>query len=138
MKQALLDTDTISYYFRKNPEVVEKVDAYLKEYGLINLSVITYYEVLNGLLYKDAKNQLQKFQHFVELNHVIPLTFDLANLAAKTFVDLRKKGITIGHNDVMIGACALAHDLTLVTNNMNHFNKIDGLKIDNWSAKLDT
>jgi predicted nucleic acid-binding protein len=46
MKQALIDTDTLSYFFRNNPEVVEKLDKYLQEFGFVNISVITYYEVL--------------------------------------------------------------------------------------------
>ena len=57
---------------------MEKVDAYLLEYGYINLSIITYYEILNGLLYKDAKKQLKKFEEFVELHKVIPLTLKMA------------------------------------------------------------
>jgi tRNA(fMet)-specific endonuclease VapC len=60
MKLSILDTDTLSEYFRDNAKVVEKVDEYLKEYNCINLSIITYYEMLNGLLYKDAKKQLKK------------------------------------------------------------------------------
>lgn len=133
MKQTLLDTDTVSYYFRKNPIVVEKVDSYLKNFGFVNLSVITYYEVMNGLLYKDAKGQLKTFEKFVALNHVIPMTLEVAKTAAGIFADLRNRGITIGHNDVMIAACALENDLKLITNNVNHFGRIGGLEIDTWS-----
>ena len=49
-----------------------KATEHLEEYGLINFSIITYYEILNGLLYKDAKKQLKKFTEFVELNKVFP------------------------------------------------------------------
>jgi tRNA(fMet)-specific endonuclease VapC len=68
MKQALIDTDTLSYFFRNNPDVVEKLDKYLQEFGFVNISVVTYYEVLNGLYFKDAKSQLARFERFVELN----------------------------------------------------------------------
>ncbi len=132
MKQAILDTDTISYYFRNNSLAIQKVDKFLKEFGLINISVVTYYEVMNGLLYKDAKAQLPKFERFAELNNVIPLTLDAARNAASIYADLRKKGITIGHNDVMIAACAIENDFILITNNSSHFKHIDGLEIDNW------
>ncbi len=56
MKQAVIDTDTVSYFFRNHQNVVGKLEKYLQEYGFIHLSVVTYYEVLNGLYYKDAKN----------------------------------------------------------------------------------
>ena len=55
MKQSMLDTDVLSEFLRGNPKVINKVDEYLQEYGFINLSIITYYEILNGLLYKDAR-----------------------------------------------------------------------------------
>lgn len=62
MRQAILDTDTVSYYFRKNPTVVERIDVYLKSFGFVNLSVVTYYEVMNkryqiGSLIKNARKQ---------------------------------------------------------------------------------
>ena len=90
MKQAILDTDTISYYFRNNSLAIQKVDKFLKEFGFINISVVTYYEVMNGLLYKDAKAQLPKFERFAELNNVIPLTLEAARNAASIYADLRK------------------------------------------------
>jgi tRNA(fMet)-specific endonuclease VapC len=62
MKQAIIDTDTLSYFFRNKPEVVAKLDKYLQEFGFVSISVVTYYEVLNGLYFKDARSQLLKFE----------------------------------------------------------------------------
>ena len=50
MKESILDTDTLSEFFRGNPKVILKVEEHVKEYGFVNLSIITYYEMLNGLL----------------------------------------------------------------------------------------
>ncbi len=82
MKPSMLDTDILSEFLRGNTKVIEKVGEHLKEYGYISLSIITYYEILNGLLYKDARKQLAKFEEFVELNKVIPLTLRMAKTAA--------------------------------------------------------
>jgi tRNA(fMet)-specific endonuclease VapC len=112
VKQALLDTDTISYFFRKEPKVVSKVDDYLQVFGYVNVSVVTYYEVLNGLYFKDAKRQLEQFQSFTALNQVIPLTEACAELAARTYATLRATGISIGHNDVMIASTAMTYDFS--------------------------
>ena len=60
MKPAMLDTDILSEFLRGNSNVLESVKKYLDEYRFINISVITYYEIQNGLLYKDAKKQLTK------------------------------------------------------------------------------
>ena len=133
MKPALIDTDTVSYFFRSNAAVVAKLDAYLQEFGTINLSVITFYEILNGLYFKDAKSQLAKFEQFAELNQILPLTQEIAQKAASIYAVLRSQGQPIGHNDVLIAATAIVHNLTLITNNINHFSRIKGLDIDNWS-----
>ena len=78
MKPSILDTDILSEFLRGNPKVVVNVGQHLREYGFISLSIITYYEILNGLLFKDARKQLVKFEKFVELNKVIPLTLRMA------------------------------------------------------------
>lgn len=58
VKQAILDTDILSEFLRGNKNVYAKVEAYVREYGFVSLSIITYYEILNGLLYKDARKQM--------------------------------------------------------------------------------
>ncbi len=133
MKPSMLDTDILSEFLRGNSKVIAKVDEHLKEYGYINLSIITYYEILNGLLYKDARKQLAKFEEFVELNKVIPLTLRMAKTAAVIQADLRKKGTEIGHTDTLIAGIAMTSELQLVTNNTDHFKRIKGLDIANWT-----
>jgi predicted nucleic acid-binding protein len=133
MKPAMLDTDILSEFLRGNPKIMDRVDEHLMEYGFISLSIITYYEILNGLLYKDARKQLSKFEDFVELNKVIPLTKRMAKIAANIQADLRKKGTEIGHTDTLIAGIAIASELELITNNTDHFNRIKGLEIANWT-----
>ncbi len=133
MNPSMLDTDILSEFLRGNPKVIAKVDDYLKEHGFINLSIITYYEILNGLLYKDARKQMTKFEKFVALNKVIPLTMRMAKTAAVIQADLRKKGTVIGHTDTLIAGIAITSKLQLVTNNTIHFKRIKGLEIENWT-----
>jgi predicted nucleic acid-binding protein len=47
---------------------------------------------------------------------------------------LEKSGTRLDVFDLAIASCALAHNLTLVTNNLKHFSRIEGLKITNWSV----
>lgn len=132
MKQAILDTDTVSFFFRGNSKVISKIDKYLIEYGFLNISIVTYYEILNGLLYKDAKKQLQRFLEFAEYNKILPLTVKAADKSAEIYADLRKSGKVISHNDVLIAGIAITNDLMIITNNSEHFSRIKGLEIDNW------
>ena len=132
MKPVMLDSDILSEFLRGNKEVVERVDEYLKKHAQINFSVVTYYEILNGLLYRDAKKQLSRFIDFVELSNVLPLSMHTAKISAEIQADLRKKGKQIGHTDTLIAGIAIANDLQLVTNNIRHFKHVKGLSIINW------
>jgi len=127
MKNALLDTDAVSYYFRNNQSAVETINPYIIKNGFVYLSVITYYEILNGLYYKDAKQQLSIFLDFANLNTIIPINSRIATKAAQIYSDLRQKGKTSSHTDVLIAATAIVSDLTLITNNTKHFGSIKEL-----------
>jgi tRNA(fMet)-specific endonuclease VapC len=133
IKPSMLDTDVLSEFLRGNRKVANKIDEHLKKFRYINLSIIKYYEILNGLLYKDAKKQLKLFEEFAALNKIIPLTLPMAQTAAFIQADLRKKGAQIGHTDTLIAAIAIESGLQLVTNNTNHFKRIKNLVIANWT-----
>lgn len=132
MKPALVDTDILSEFLRGTPKVVENAEKYLQEYDAINFSIITYYEILNGLLYKDARKQLQKFTDFAELNKILPLTISATKQAAEIYADLKKEGQPIGHTDCLIAGIALINGLQLATNNIDHFKRVRGLELVNW------
>ncbi len=138
MKPCLLDTDILSEFLRGAPTVILNMEKYLDEYPFINLSINTYYEILNGLLYKDAKKQMTKFQGFINLNNVIPLTLSMATKAAEIQARLRKKGTEIGHTDTLIAGIAIDNKLQLVTNNTFHFKRIKELEIVNWLKPSNT
>ena len=69
----------------------------------------------------------------MELNKVIPITLRTAKISATIQADLRKKGNEIGHTDTLIAGIAIANGLQLITNNTDHFKRIKGIDIDNWS-----
>ena len=133
MKEAMLDTDILSLFLRGNLKISGKIEEHLHSFGFINFSIITYYEILNGLLYKDAKKQTAQFEEFASLNRITPLTVNTVKIAAKIQADLRKKGTEIGHTDTLIAGIAIGSKFQLITNNTNHFKRIKGLNIANWS-----
>lgn len=132
MKLSILDTDILSEFLRGNPIVITRVDQYLKNFGYVNLTIISYYEILNGLLYKDARKQLPLFEAFVAQNKVLPLTIRTVKISATIQAGLRKKGILIGHTDTLIAGIAIVNEMPLITNNTRHFSRVEGLETDNW------
>lgn len=53
-------------------------------------------------------------------------------IAGDLLARLRKKGQSIGLEDILISSTAIAHNLVLITANIKHFSKIDGLTVENW------
>jgi len=132
--EALLDTDILSFYFKGDFKVIENVNSYLKEFDQLNISIITYYEIIGGLKFKKANNQLKEFEIFVSNNNIIYISEESAQISGDVYADLRSKGKIIGTSDILIAGIALENDLTLVTNNKRHFEAISKLKIENWKS----
>ena len=64
------------------------------------------------------------------------LSFDSACVPkyARLCDELERAGQMIGGNDMLIAAIALTHDLTLVTHNCGEFNRVSGLRAEDWSV----
>jgi len=48
------------------------------------------------------------------------------------YADLRRRGKLIGEADILVAGIVLAHDGVLVTNNVDHFQRVPNLKVENW------
>lgn len=133
MTPVLVDTDILSRFFRNDPIVVKHFNHYVQLYNKINISIITYYEVLSGLLHRDARKQLDRFQEFVRENQVLPLNSEAVEQAAYLYAQTRKQGIPVDDIDILIAGIALAHGMKIATANTNHFSKLPGITIENWT-----
>lgn len=132
MTESLVDTDVLSFYFRGDQKVVDHFNKYLDEFDVINISIITYYEILGGLKFKKAERQIKEFEEFVNNNTIIHISEESAKISGNIYSDLRLKGITIGTSDILIAGIAIENELVLVTNNEKHYGSIQGLRIENW------
>lgn len=132
MTESLVDTDILSFYFKGDSRVIENFNDYLKEFDVINISIITYYEILGGLRFKKAEKQIKEFEEFVNNNTIIHISEESAKISGDIYADLRLKGITIGTSDILIAGIAIENELTLITNNERHYDSIPGLKMENW------
>ncbi len=130
----LLDTNIVSYIIRERPiEVLEKFHSVtLNE---VSVSSIVAAELWFGV----AKSQFMSRNKAALEDFLFPITvidFDskAAKFCAVIRADLENKGTIIGANDLLIAAHALSLDLTLVTNNAREFERVNGLKIENWTS----
>lgn len=133
MEPALIDTDILSLFFRNNQNAVSNFKNYLKEHEKINISIITCYEIISGLKHRDALKQLDAFLKFASQNSILPLTEKSVTISADLYARLRKTGQMLDDIDILIAGAAIANNLVLVTHNKNHFERIEKLKIVDWS-----
>lgn len=115
--------------------MVSNFREYLKQYKKVNLSIITYYEILSGLKHRDALRQLDLFCEFAKQNAILPLTEDSIIISADLYANLRKVGKLIDDIDILIAGVAMSNNLVLATHNENHFKRVEGLEIMDWSKE---
>ena len=130
MLRYMLDTDISSYLIRgDHPEVLEQLRKHLNE---VCISCITEAELQYGAMKRGNRLLTQKVILFCDLIPCIDWTQATAKIYAEIRNDLEAQGTPIGSMDMMIAASALAENVTLITNNVAHFSKVKGLKIENW------
>jgi predicted nucleic acid-binding protein len=133
MDPSLLDTDMLNEVLkRKNPNVVRHAADYLAQHGQFEFSAMTWYEVLRGLLEKNAVRQLAQFRVFCQSSVILTVTNDVLENAARLWTEGRKRGLSPKDADLVIAATALENGRSLVTGNTSHFSWIPGLQLENW------
>ncbi len=132
MKRCTLDTNIITAFLKKNLRVVEKVSDYLESFDGLSINIISYYEILRGLKDLGNEKKLRKFEEFVQVNELISIRKETIEKAAEIYAYLKKKGNLIEDADILIASIAIVEGLVLITNNIDHFERIKGLEIENW------
>ena len=132
MKRCTLDTNIITAFLKKNLRVVEKVSDYLESFDGLSINIISYYEILRGLKDLGNEKKLRKFEEFVQENELISIRKETIEKAAEIYAYLKKKGNLIEDADILIASIAIIEGLVLITNNIDHFERIKGLRIENW------
>lgn len=126
-----LDTNVIIDLLNGNSNVLYAFkNAYI--FGTVRIPDLVYYEILRGFEYADPKNQRQGFESFVEKCGIEYMSLQTFKEASKQYANLKKHGITIDDDDILIGSLAVERNAILVTNNTKHFSHIRNITLENW------
>lgn len=135
MNKYLLDTDICAFYLSKKYSLREKIASVGEENCFI--SEITIAELLFGahksMDYESNKQDPIKIMKFANLVRLLP-SYDLYG---KEKARLQKAGQIIPEFDLLIGATAVYHNMVLVTNNIKHMSRIEGIQLQNWTKVED-
>ena len=131
MKNYLIDTNICVYYIKGKYGLKKKFEKADPDNCFI--SEITLAELKFGVENSEQKEKNQEaLDNFLTGIKIVPI-FHSLDLYAKEKARLRKAGITIDDFDLLIGVTAVNQNLTMVTNNKSHFNRIKGISIEDWT-----
>lgn len=130
----LLDTDTCVFWLRGNQTVQSRLSTVEPE--AVAVSVISLAELRYGAncSAKPAANHTT-IDDFIGEITILGIDQEIVRAFADLKAQLRKEGLLIEDFDLLIAATARTFGLTLVTNNLAHFERIAGLALENWTFK---
>ena len=134
----LIDTDIFSYILKRMEPAYYHSREYLQQHRRFTISCLTCYECSRGYKAIGATKRLQVFKEYLILTDVLYLDQLILDKAAEIYGVLKPKGIFPGEFDVLIGATALIHKMSVVTNNEDHYEGMKrhfSLDVQNWMKK---
>lgn len=127
----VLDSDLLVAILRGKEaikEVIERLDT-----EKIAITSISAFELYFGAFKSErAEENAKEVSDLISIYDILPFDGDVSGVAGRIYVDLQKQGKDIGIRDVMIAAICLINDAILVTRNVTHYSRIEGLKVEKW------
>ena len=120
----------------KNQIVAQCATEYRRQFGRYTISVVTITEMVKGFQKLGHADRVESLLTAISTEEVLPLELEAALFAGRILGELERIGQSIGRADPLIAGIALARDLTLVTGNTRHFDRIIdlgfSLKLEDW------
>jgi len=134
LKKYLIDTNTCIYYIKGKFDLNKKFEKVDPDNCFI--SEITLAELKFGVENSEKKDKNQKaLDNFLTGVKIVPI-FHSLDLYAKEKARLRKAGTPVDDFDLLIGVTSVTHNLTMVTNNTDHFKRIKGIALEDWTKQF--
>ena len=132
MLKYLLDTNIVIYTMINRPQHVKR--RFQKHEGEMCISAVTLGELVFGAEHsKQVERNLTDIEALVARLEVLPLDSKAAYHFGQIRAALYTIGQPIGPYDMLIAGHARASGLILVTNNINEFERVPGLLLENWT-----
>jgi tRNA(fMet)-specific endonuclease VapC len=131
LKKYLVDTNTCIYFIKGKYDLKNKFETASPENCFI--SEITLAELKFGVANSEKKEKNQKaLDNFLSGMKIVPIYHSL-DLYASEKARLRKAGTPVDDFDILIGVTSITHNLIMVTNNSEHFKRLKGIIIEDWT-----
>jgi len=132
LKKYLIDTNIAIFYMKGKFDLEAKFDKVTADNCYI--SEMTLAELKYGVEKSEKPDKNKKaLDNFLTGVQILPI-FHSLDLYAKEKARLQKAGTPVDDFDLLIGVTSVTHNLTMVTNNTNHFKRISGIKLEDWTT----
>ena len=130
MKEYLLDTNICIFAMRDKYGVNERLESITPQQCYV--TDVTVMELRFGAYKSENKEKnLRIVDNFISKLKVVPFA-DTIDAFCQEKLRLQSQGTPIEDYDLFIGCAAKVAGLTMVTDNVQHLSRIDGLEIENW------
>ncbi len=126
-----LDTDIIIEYFRGNEAIKNKIEN-LGDNDSIGLTWLSVYEFFKGIFASGKFDEEMFLKKFVESAVMLEESYESTKIGGDIYGTLKRNGNLLNDADIIIASIVKSRDSVLVTNNEEHFRRINGLKVENW------
>jgi tRNA(fMet)-specific endonuclease VapC len=124
----LLDTNVVIAFLNGETEIGQRLETGPE----IFLSAVVFGELSFGAVKSNRPQaNMERLEEFSRSCTLVGTDTGTGRSYGQLKLDLRRKGRPIPENDIWIAACALQHDLTLVTRD-RHFKYVEGLPFEAW------
>ena len=128
----MLDTNICIYVLKNHSDKLRHKFKAIKD---ICISSVTYGELCFGI--ENGNNNLKEerwrqLEIFTQRLLIDPLDENAGKHYGSIRAQLKKEGVPIGNNDLLIAAHARSINAVLVTNNVREFNRVPNLVVENW------
>lgn len=127
----VLDTNIVSLILRRDPMAIARFSESAVPENIFIGCPLVWFEIRRGLLKRDAKQQLARFEMLFSTFHWQDYTAADWALAATLWVDRFKVGLPVADADLLIAAFARERNAVLVTNNVADFAQL-GITLETW------
>ncbi len=126
-----IDTDILIEYFRGNDLVKGRIEN-LNEDDVLGVTWLTVYEFFKGIFVSGKLDEENFLQDLINSAVVMEETYESARIGGKIYANLKRNGNLINDADILIASIVKGYNAILVTNNEEHFKRVEGLKYENW------
>ena len=131
MLKYLLDTNIVIYVMKNRPTMV--AERFVQHQGQLAISAITLMELVYGAEKSgQPERNLREIAGFTARLEVLPYEEIAATHTGQIRAELATAGTPIGPYDQMIAGHARSLGLILVSNNLREFERVTGLRMENW------